>query len=141
MTANQAPWRSGEMWLAVAADLRQAREAGLGALLTAHTVRLSTARALVASGVDPAGLGTAFAEPRVGLVVGHPRPGVLLEFRCGDDPQRSAPEDGVERIVVSVEANRPYLAGSVDAVISLDDSLRLAVYWVAAGGAARNVRR
>ncbi|GAA4426011.1 hypothetical protein GCM10023148_29270 [Actinokineospora soli] len=36
---------------------------------------------------------------------------------------------------------RPYRADSVDAAVSLDDSLRLAVYRVAAGGAARNVRR
>lgn len=84
-------WRDPDLWLTVAAELRDYRSSGLAALLTEDTVRFAAARALIAAGVDPAGLRVESPHPvlrgsRIDLVAGGPPPAAFLEFKYPREP-------------------------------------------------------
>lgn len=108
-------WRAPTLWDAVGAELREYQQAGLAGLLTEDVVRFTTARALVAAGVDPAGLHVEWPHPalkgaRVDLVAGDDPPTALLEFKFPREPSETI-------------GPRTMLLGHV-----LKDLYRLAVY-------------
>ncbi|HEX6339751.1 DUF7669 domain-containing protein [Umezawaea sp.] len=85
------PWWLDAVWTAVAAELRGHLRSGLRGVLTEDVVRFSTARALVAAGVDATGLRVEAPHPtlkgsRVDLVVGRDRPAALVEFKFPREP-------------------------------------------------------
>lgn len=140
------PWESPSTWQLVADELRHHRRQGLGGLLTEDTVRFATARALVAAGVDPAGLRVEWPHPsldgaRIDLAVGGDPPVALIEFEYLREPPSLGP--GLSRLAavpldaarlfVSVEAAGQLVESELAAqlvALRVDDELRLSVYCV-----------
>lgn len=84
---------SQAVWAEVAAEVRDHRKRGFGALLTEDAVRFCVARTLVGAGVDVGWLRVEVAHPvwkgaRIDLVVGGDRPVALLELKY---PRESNP--------------------------------------------------
>jgi hypothetical protein len=79
------------VWVHVAAEVRDHRERGFGALLTEDAVRFCAARALADAGVDTGRLRVEVSHPalkgaRIDLVVGGDRPVALIEFKYPREP-------------------------------------------------------
>lgn len=83
-------WESASTYDAVAQEIRDLRERGLGHLLTEETVRFATAQALVSAGVVPESLRTERPHPiikgaRIDLAVGEPET-AFIEFKYPREP-------------------------------------------------------
>lgn len=135
------PWESPKTWQTVADELRHHRSEGLGALLTEDTVRFATARALVAEGMDPAGL--SLGGSTTGLAGGGDPPTVLVEVALRREPNETlqdlyrlavAPTDAVRLLVDVAAPDRQLVESELAATLlvawAVDDGLRLSVYSV-----------
>ncbi|HWO62392.1 MAG TPA: hypothetical protein VNO31_20420 [Umezawaea sp.] len=128
------PWRQDVVWTTVAAELRGHVERGLGGVLTEDVVRFTTARALVAAGVDADGLRVEAPHPvlkgsRIDLVVGRGRPVALIEFKFPREPNEwNAPRTMVLGEVLKDFYRLAAYPGEVDRIFVYVESVRLRSY-------------